>query len=266
MSSTFRMPVRERWAARQVIVTRWFKQPSDTFRWDEPLVELEVDGVRRILAYTQRDDSDPECGIYWHYVHEGQEVGPWGKLLEYTDWPTNQPGPTVQNRSVPIAYKRHESYPRIFLSYRRDDAEAYAGRLHETLVRTFGTENVFMDQFSIRPGDQFPWAIQQAAAHAAVMVTLIGPKWATLQDAHGRSRLDNEHDFVRREITAALDRGVTVIPIMFPGADVSVLANAYWDDMHRLADLQALELSPRRWDVDTGEVVQVIRAVLEERK
>src|SRR4051812_43814329 len=98
MSSTFRMDVRQRWAARRVTVTRWLKHPGDTFKLHDPVVEIEVDGVPLQLTYRGYPSRDPECAIYWRCVEEGQEVGPWGDLFEFTDWQLNRPGPVISNK------------------------------------------------------------------------------------------------------------------------------------------------------------------------
>jgi hypothetical protein len=41
---------------------------------------------------------------------------------------------------------------RIFLSYRREDSSAHAGRLCDALVRQFGQSNVFQDVVAIGAG------------------------------------------------------------------------------------------------------------------
>ena len=43
---------------------------------------------------------------------------------------------------------------RVFLSYRRDDTAAYAGRLYDRLVAHFGANQVFIDIDQIEPGIQ----------------------------------------------------------------------------------------------------------------
>ena len=52
---------------------------------------------------------------------------------------------------------------KIFISYRRDDASANAGRLCDWLQRQFKTDNVFLDVDRIAPGDRsacpFPPAV-----------------------------------------------------------------------------------------------------------
>ena len=43
----------------------------------------------------------------------------------------------------------------IFISYRRDDTEGYAGRLFQDLCERFGKDSVFMDVAGIEPGRDF---------------------------------------------------------------------------------------------------------------
>ena len=42
--------------------------------------------------------------------------------------------------------------PKIFISYRRDDSAAQAGRLYDRLEGHFGQGQVFMDVDAIKPG------------------------------------------------------------------------------------------------------------------
>ncbi len=41
--------------------------------------------------------------------------------------------------------------PRIFISYRRDDSAAHAGRLYDRLIDHFDQQSVFMDVDTIQP-------------------------------------------------------------------------------------------------------------------
>lgn len=52
--------------------------------------------------------------------------------------------------------------PRIFISYRRDDSAAQAGRLYGRLEGHFGQEKVFMDVDAIQPGPDFVEVVQEA--------------------------------------------------------------------------------------------------------
>jgi len=81
-------------------------------------------------------------------MNVGDEVGPWGELFEYSDsGGIVSIGPDYPAAPRRLNYRRRESYPPIFLNYRRKDGEAWAGRLHEALTQKFGDDAVFMDQF-----------------------------------------------------------------------------------------------------------------------
>ena len=108
---------------------------------------------------------------------------------------------------------------RVFISYRRDDAAGYAGRLEEALERRLGHGSVFRDVLDIQPGEDFVQAIRARLHGAKTVLVLIGPRWAGT-DAAGQRRIDDEQDFVRLEVTVALDSGAQVVPVLLPGADM----------------------------------------------
>lgn len=102
----------------------------------------------------------------------------------------------------------------IFISYRRRESSDLAGRLYDRLADRFGEGQVFIDVGTLEPGADFAEEIFRAVAACAVMLAVIGPAWLTAI----RRRLDDQDDFVRLEIEAALARGVRVIPILVEGA------------------------------------------------
>ena len=71
--------------------------------------------------------------------------------------------------------------PRIFISYRRDDAVAHAGRLADSLTERFGKDQIFRDLDKIAAGADFIEAIQKAMC-----------SWRLL--ANGGSRLPTRMD------------------------------------------------------------------------
>src|SRR5258707_12715094 len=101
----------------------------------------------------------------------------------------------------------------IFISYRRDDSGAYAGRLRDALSHHFGAEQVFRDIDSVDPGERFPRLIEQAVGSCDALLALIGPTWLSITDDAGRRRLDAPEDYVRLEIATALARGDDVLGI-----------------------------------------------------
>src|SRR6266849_9844494 len=108
---------------------------------------------------------------------------------------------------------------RVFISYRREDAADAAGRLYDSLTDHF-RDQVFMDIDTIEPGVDFIDVVNQAVGSCDVLLALIGRQWTTAVDAKGRRRLEDEDDFVRLEIKAALDRKVRVIPVLLQGASM----------------------------------------------
>ena len=62
---------------------------------------------------------------------------------------------------------RRSSSNRVFISYRRDDAAGYAGRLEEALERRLGRGSVFRDVLDIAPGEDFVAGHPRAAGRRA---------------------------------------------------------------------------------------------------
>jgi hypothetical protein len=152
---------------------------------------------------------------------------------------------------------------RIFMSYRRDETAYPAGWLYDRLADHFGGGQVFKDIDSIELGDDFVEVITSAVGSCDVLLALIGDQWLTITDAHGQRRLDDPDDFVRLEIEAALTRNVRVIPILVDGARMPRAAELP-ASLARLVRRQALELSPARFDFDTGRLLKVLDRTLAE--
>jgi len=103
---------------------------------------------------------------------------------------------------------------RIFISYRRTDSAAYAGRLFDRLRQHFGDAEVFMDLEGIEPGAEFGKVIAEKARAAEVLIALIGRNWLTLANAGSSRRLDDPNDLLVREIETALEAKRLVIPVL----------------------------------------------------
>ena len=109
--------------------------------------------------------------------------------------------------------------PRIFISYRREDTIAYAGRIYDRLVAEFGRANVFMDIDTLEPGVDFVEVLQRTVGLCDVLLAVIGRQWLTLKDEDGRPRISHPEDFVALEIAAGLERQTTrVVPVLVGGA------------------------------------------------
>jgi hypothetical protein len=106
---------------------------------------------------------------------------------------------------------------RIFISYRREDSIAYAGRLYDHLSAHFGAERVFMDIGQIEAGDDFVNVLDREIEACDLVIALIGPRWLSASNENGR-RLDQADDFVCHELAAALAQGKRLIPVLVGGA------------------------------------------------
>jgi hypothetical protein len=124
----------------------------------------------------------------------------------------------VRRPRIPGVGERQPPAPRVFISYRREDTAAYAGRLYDALAARFGDANVFMDVDTIVLGSDFGEAIDRALASCDAAIALIGRGWASARDGEGRRRLDDPEDVLRLELERALARGLVVIPALVQGA------------------------------------------------
>ena len=105
----------------------------------------------------------------------------------------------------------------IFISYRRSDSHAEAGRIYDKLVGVFGPDRIFKDVDNIPYGADFVEYLDQAVAQCDVLMVLIGHTWLTVTDAQDKRRLDDPHDFVQIEIASALKRDILVVPVLLNG-------------------------------------------------
>jgi CHASE2 domain-containing sensor protein len=145
----------------------------------------------------------------------------------------------------------------VFISYRRDDASANAGRLCDWLQRQFKPDNVFLDVDKIAPGDDFPNVLQEKLSTADVLVAVIGKAWATIADATGTRRITDPKDFVAREVGTALERGIRVIPVLVGGASMPK-AGELPPRLAKLVDCNAIAIDDARFRQDFDNLVDGI--------
>ncbi|WP_291009187.1 toll/interleukin-1 receptor domain-containing protein [Hydrogenophaga sp.] len=136
----------------------------------------------------------------------------------------------------------------IFISYRRDDSQGFAGRLEHDLAQCFGDDLVFRDR-EIPPGADFADHIEHQLRAADASLVVIGRHWLDIQDASGARRLDQPGDWVRREIEWSLSSGMPVIPLLVAGVPMPT-ATQLPGSLQGLARFQALSLSDHRWPDD----------------
>lgn len=141
----------------------------------------------------------------------------------------------------------------MFLNYRGKDTIA-AVYLEKCLREAFGPSSVFLDHQSISFGRDFGTIILDAVRHSAVLLAIIGDGWLD-KDGSGRRLIDSPDDWVRREILAALDWNVPVVPVLIgavPKLDTADLPA----DLAILARLQYVRIRHRHQPQDVRHLVE----------
>ena len=152
----------------------------------------------------------------------------------------------------------------VFISYRREDADAAAGRLYDTLSPRFGEEHVFMDVDAIPLGLDFTSEITKRIESCDVLIALLGRDWLTITDEEGQRRLDDPEDFVRIEIEAALKRDVPVIPAFVQGVRMPKSADLP-SSLKPLAVRNGIELRHGAWRSDVDRLVEALERLAAEK-
>jgi TIR domain len=147
--------------------------------------------------------------------------------------------------------------PSIFISYRHDDSVGDASHLCDNLRAHFGSSEVFLDIDTIPPGTDWPDVIQRVLDTCKVLIALIGKSWLNMKSPAGERYLDDPEDWVRREIAAALDRNITVFPILVQGAS-RPRKDDLPDALKALDRKEAMEISYRSWDSDVTQLVGLL--------
>lgn len=100
-----------------------------------------------------------------------------------------------------------KSPPKIFICYRKGgEGSGFVGRIADKLVKHFGQNQCFRDIENIEKGTDFVESIKKATSICQFLLVVIGPDWTTMKDEHGNLRLADENDFVRLEVSTALER------------------------------------------------------------
>src|SRR5262245_47128216 len=151
---------------------------------------------------------------------------------------------------------------KVFISYRRDDSAGYAHAIYRELLQHFSKDRLFMDVDTVEPGVDFVRVIQEAVGKCDVLVALIGKRWVGGEPG-GTSRLDNEKDYVRLEVSTALARGIRVIPVLvdgmtMPGGEILPAP------LQPLTRRNAIEISNTRFNFDVERVITAVRKILDE--
>jgi TIR domain len=150
----------------------------------------------------------------------------------------------------------------IFISYRREDSSAWAGRLSDRLSSHFPSNQIFMDVDTIEPGMDFVEAIEESVGSCDVLIAVIGTRWLNSSNPAGKRRLEIPEDSVRVEVSTALKRGIRVIPVLVEGATMPEAADLP-DELMALVRRNALKLSHDRFRAESELLASTVGRVLE---
>jgi hypothetical protein len=153
--------------------------------------------------------------------------------------------------------------PRIFISYRRDDAAGYARAVSEELGRRFGADAVFIDVDDIHAGQPFSDVIQRSVGSSAVLLALIGKRWRGEREG-APPRIRDAADLVRQEVAAGLAApSMRVIPVLLDGVAMPT-PEELPPELRALAGRNALELDNSRFAADIAHLLREVGDALGE--
>jgi hypothetical protein len=116
----------------------------------------------------------------------------------------------LTRRRLLVPWSKRSVKNLVFISHRRVSS-AWANLIRDRLATKFGDEAVFLDNKTMRPGDDYAVRINQALEECGAFLAVIETGWLnTIQD------LAKSHvkDWVRLEIATILKRKVRPIPVL----------------------------------------------------
>ena len=163
-----------------------------------------------------------------------------------------EPSPDTGRQPDPPAGKT------VFISYRRDDSADVTGRIYDRLSNHFGSADVFKDVDSIPLGKDFREIIDDAVSKSSAVIVVIGRHWLTSESGEDGSRIHDENDFVRAEVSTALRQRKPVIPVLVANATMPMEAELP-DDIKDITYRNGVRIRP---DPDFGnDVERLIRGI-----
>jgi TIR domain len=149
---------------------------------------------------------------------------------------------------------------KVFINYRAADEPWAAVILDDALARRWGEEAVFLDNRSIAVGRLFDRELLANLRSSSILLVVIGPRWLTVRDTHGRRLIDSQTDWVRLEIAEGLANGIHVVPVLV--GDLRPLdAAALPPRIRQLARCQYTRLRHRYRHQDLNEIAQRLLAL-----
>lgn len=147
---------------------------------------------------------------------------------------------------------------KIFINYRRGDDPGFTGRLFDQLEQAFSPDQLFIDVDNIEPGLDFVSVIDSQIEASDVVLAVIGQGWLQATDDSGNRRLDNPNDFVRLEISSAIQQNKHLIPVLVNNAQMPDSEDLP-EPLKPLARRNAVRLTHERFRTDCGGLIEALK-------
>jgi hypothetical protein len=131
--------------------------------------------------------------------------------------------------------------------------------IDQRLCRTFGTDKVIRSSRAMHGGAEFPPTLEAEAAACAAMIVVIGHHWLT--GPGGTRRIDDPHDWVRREIELAFAHDRPVLPVLTGDRRPLRTSDRLPESLAGLIERQHLRM---KHDVDLALIVDEVRQYLDD--
>jgi hypothetical protein len=145
--------------------------------------------------------------------------------------------------------------PLVFVNYRGTDEAWAATVVWQVWAERIGEHRAFLDNQSIRLGRPFDKELLDAIEGSVVLLAVIGSQWHGRQ-RDGRRLIDDENDWVHREIRHALDHRVPVVPVLIDGMRLDV--RELPAGLAELARLQYCTIRQRYWRSDVKGLLATV--------
>ncbi|MEU3645207.1 toll/interleukin-1 receptor domain-containing protein [Lentzea sp. NPDC034063] len=146
----------------------------------------------------------------------------------------------------------------VFINYRSNDSRVMGELLDRDLTAAFGREQVFLDCYSIPLGAAWDRELLSRVRGCQVLLVVIDCEWLTLTDPAGLRRIDDPADWIHREIAAAFDAGVRVVPVLVDDTPPPV-AGELPVGLCALANCQGMRVRRKHTRQDVDVLIQRLR-------
>ncbi|MEN0051026.1 MAG: toll/interleukin-1 receptor domain-containing protein, partial [Bacteroidota bacterium] len=142
---------------------------------------------------------------------------------------------------------------KLFISYRRKDEKA--SPVYERLRGTYGEDLVFFDKEKLPTGSNWAEVLENGVKNCDAVIAIIGTYWCDSSPGGGLERLDNENDWVRKELELAFDYDKRIFPVLL---DVKSLPAKKFlpEKLQELHDIQCLTIDSSQFEREVKQLLE----------